>query len=198
MSFPYYDLVVRAHSELINEGKIKQRSNQEEVEQDKGLLTRRAGFYVNDSRDSTIGLLRKTEGNNSQGFSVDLLIRLDGVFWDVATDKDGMAQPLDGGPSGPDIELAQKWVQPTAELAQITTGDDDSWNNKDFEDSKAVEFGTVCNETYNECGAPIDPGMISVHSQRTAYDYYVMGMGWSACLQKHTNEFRAEYGLPPI
>jgi hypothetical protein len=74
----------------------------------------------------------------------------------------------------------------------------DVWDGVAFEDDKAVQFGTVCNETYAECGAPIDPGMISVHSARTAYDYYVALMGWAACLEKHTNEFRAEYGLPPL
>jgi hypothetical protein len=67
-----------------------------------------------------------------------------------------------------------------------------------YDDAKAVEFGTACNEVYTESGAAIDPGMISVHSQRCAYDYYVVGMPWDECLEKHTNEFRAEYGLPPL
>jgi hypothetical protein len=67
-----------------------------------------------------------------------------------------------------------------------------------YDDAKAVEFGTACNEVYTESGAAIDPGMISVHSQRCAYDYYVGGMPWDECLEKHTNEFRAEYGLPPL
>jgi hypothetical protein len=117
MSFPHYDLVERAHSELLAEGKITARTVQEDVEQDKGLLTRRAGYYVNSERDASIGLLEKTEGNNSLGYSVDLLLRVNGTFWDVATDQAGLAQQLNGGPSGPDPTLAPRWRQPAATAA---------------------------------------------------------------------------------
>lgn len=117
MSFPYYDQVERAYRELVAEGKIKHREQQEEVEQDKGLLTRRAGYYAN-IVDHSIGILTKTSGNNSQGYSVDIVIHKDGTFWDIATDSGGMAKPVNGGPAnGPD--LIPRWAQPTAALAGI-------------------------------------------------------------------------------
>ena len=198
MSFPYYDLVEKAHQDLKNEGLIKQRTNQEQVEQDKGLLTRRAGYYVYTQQDKTIGLLQKTEGNNSEGFSVDLLIQKNtGYFWDIATDNAGMAMPLNGGPSGPDTELAMKWAQPTAALAKVGGDSGGEYFTGEFEDAKAVEFGTVCNQTYAEAQLPPDAGMIGVHSMRTQFDFQ-NGMEWSECLLKHTNEFRAEYKLPPL
>jgi hypothetical protein len=198
MSFPHYDLVERAHSELLAEGKIKARTDQEAVEQDKGLLTRRAGYYVNTERDASIGLLEKTEGNNSLGYSVDLLLRVNGTFWDVATDKNGLAQPLNGGPSGPDPTLAPRWRQPTAILAELGQGGDTGGAGQPYDEAKSIAFGNACNEVYTESGAPIDPGMISVHSQRCAYDYYVADMPWDDCLAKHVDEFRAVYGLPPV
>lgn len=67
-----------------------------------------------------------------------------------------------------------------------------------YDEAKSIQFGTACNQTYAECGAPKDAGMISVHSQRCAWDYYVGGMKWDECLLKHTNEFRAVYGMPPL
>ena len=119
MGYPHYDLVQRAHSELVAEGKIKRRTDQEQVEQDKGLLTRRAAYYAFTERDETHGLLEKSYGNNSMGYSVDIIVDTAGTFWDVATDSSGMAQPSNGGPAGPDPELAERWTQPTAALAQI-------------------------------------------------------------------------------
>jgi hypothetical protein len=119
MSYPHYDLVQRAHSELIAEGKIRRRTEQEDVEEDKGLLTRRAGYYSNTERDASIGILEKTSGNNSAGYSVDILIAKDGRFWDIATDAAGLAQPVDGEERY-DPALAAKWAQPTRELAGIT------------------------------------------------------------------------------
>ena len=204
MSFPYFELVERAHAELLHEGKIMRRSDQHEVEEDKGLLTRRAAYYCFSLADTSIGILEKTTGNNSLGYSVDLLIRLDGTFWDVATDVAGMATPVNGGPSGPDPELAKRWRTPTAELAEIeedgdgTTPLPPSGAQIPYDEEKSVAFGLACNATYTESGAAFDPGMISVHSQRCAWDYYVAGMPWNECLLKHTNEFRAVYGLPPV
>ena len=122
MSYPHYDLVQQAHSELVAEGQIRRRTDQEEVEQDKGLLTRRAAYYANAQRDSQHGILTKTYGNNSLGYSVDIIVHRDGTFWDVATDSGGLAQPVNGGPAGPDPELAARWAQPTADLAGL---DDD-------------------------------------------------------------------------
>jgi len=118
MSFPYYSDVERAYADLKAEGKIAPRADAEQVEHDKGLLTQRAGWYVF-QKNPTIGVLEKTTGNNYQGYSVDILIRLDGIFWDVATDNGVEALPVNGGPSGPDPELIPRWRQPTAELAQV-------------------------------------------------------------------------------
>jgi len=122
MSYPYYDCVTRAHAELTAEGKIKPRTNQDEVEQDKGLLTRRAAWYVYSERDPSHGLLAKTSGNNSQGYSVDwILENRGGDGWDVVTDNGSEALPLNGDAHGPDPARIPDWRQPTAELAQIGT-----------------------------------------------------------------------------
>jgi len=118
MAYPYFDLVQRAHSELIAEGLIRRRTDQAQVEEDKGLLTRRAGYYSNTEGDPGIGILSKPTGNNSEGYSVDILIHKDGHFWDIATDSGGMAQPVDGEERY-DPALAARWAQPTAELAAL-------------------------------------------------------------------------------
>jgi hypothetical protein len=120
MSYPYFDCVQRAHGELLAEGKIKARATQEEVEQDKGLLTRRAMYYAN-QRDPSHGLLEKTEGNNSLGLSVDWALRqTDGVGWDITTDDGTNALPVNGDAHDADPAYIPRWVQPTAELAQIS------------------------------------------------------------------------------
>lgn len=67
-----------------------------------------------------------------------------------------------------------------------------------YDENKSIQFGLGCNEVYKESGAAVDPGMISVHSQRAAYDYYVGGLSWDESYRKHINEFRAVYGLPPV
>jgi hypothetical protein len=200
--FPHYDQVLRAYDELLASGQIQRRTDQEQVEQDKGLLTRRAGYYSNQLTPA-IGILAKTSGNNSLGYSVDLLIHKAGTFWDVATDVEGLASPVNGGPLGPDPELsANGWRQPTAELAGINSeeagGADLRSQAPPWDESHAVEFGTACNQVYTESGASPDGGMIAVYAMRCAYDYYVAGMAWADCLKKHTNAFRAEYGLPPL
>lgn len=66
-----------------------------------------------------------------------------------------------------------------------------------YNETYSIEFGHGCNEVYAECGAAIDAGMISVHSQRAAWDYYCGGLSWEDSYYKHINEFRAVYGLPP-
>jgi hypothetical protein len=67
-----------------------------------------------------------------------------------------------------------------------------------YDEAKSVEFGLACNDVYTESGAAFDAGMVSVHSQRAAYDHYVGGMPWADAMKKHINNFRAEYGLPPV
>jgi hypothetical protein len=123
MSFPYFELVQRAYDDLRREGLIAPRTDQDAIEQDKGLLTRRAGYYIHSSKDVTIGLLEKTSGNNSLGYSVDWLVRsTDGEGWDVATDDGTQALPVNGSPHGPNPENIPRWRLPTAELAQMPDG----------------------------------------------------------------------------
>jgi hypothetical protein len=119
MGYPHFDLVQRAHSELIAEGQIRRRTDQTQVEADKGLLTRRAGYYSHTERDKGIGLLEKSVGNQSEGYSVDILLHTDGRFWDVATDQGGLAMPADGEERS-DPALADRWAPPTKELAGLT------------------------------------------------------------------------------
>lgn len=123
MSYPHYDLVQKAHADLKSEGLIGPRSSQDQVEQDKGLLTRRAAWYVNQQRDPTHGLLEKTEGNNSLGYSVDWILRkTDGVGWDIATDDGVNALPLNGDAHAADPAYIPRWRPPTADLAQMPEG----------------------------------------------------------------------------
>ena len=67
-----------------------------------------------------------------------------------------------------------------------------------YNEAYAVEFGKACNDVYRESGKPFDPGMVSVHSSRAAWDYYVGGLPWPDSFKKHINEFRVEYGLAPL
>ena len=207
MGFPYYADVERSHNELLASGQIKRRDNQEATEHDKGLLTRRAGFYAN-QRDPTIGILEKTSGNNALGYSVDLLITTAGIFWDVATDTSGLAMPVNGEQRGPDPELALKWRQPTAALAGLTDvpvpiPPSPSGDVIPYDEARSVRFGKTCNQVYADpnrvpAGAPPDPGMIAVHAERDAYDYYTLRLPDPECFVKHVNEFRAVYHLPPL
>lgn len=67
-----------------------------------------------------------------------------------------------------------------------------------YDEAKSIEFGTECNKIYEEANIAKDPGMVSVHSQRCAWDYYVLKMAWEPCFKKHVNEFRDVYGLPHV
>jgi hypothetical protein len=123
MAYAYFDLVQRAFDDLKREGLIAPRTNQDAIEQDKGLLTRRAAYYIHSQHDASIGLLEKTSGNNSLGYSVDWHVRQsDGEGWDVATDDGTQALPVNGSPHGPNAENIPRWRQPTAELAQMPDG----------------------------------------------------------------------------
>ncbi len=120
MGFPRYDLVERAYQELKAEGYIKELpvGQQEEVENQKGILTRRAAYYSY-LADNKYGILEKTSGNNSEGYSVDIIIDKEtGDIYDVATDNGRIAIPVNGGPENhPD--LIPRWRTPTAKLAGI-------------------------------------------------------------------------------
>jgi len=121
MSYPHYDIVVRAHSELLAEGLIQPRTDQAAVENDKGLICRRAAYYVNTERDPSHGLMEKTEGNNSMGYSVDWILRqTDGVGWDVTSDDGVNAFPVNGSEHPPEASYIPRWRQPTADLAQLS------------------------------------------------------------------------------
>ena len=68
-----------------------------------------------------------------------------------------------------------------------------------YNESYAVQFGNGCNDVYRQTPqSTVDPGMVSVHSQRAAWDYYSGAMSWDDSYKKHINEFRAVYGLPPV
>lgn len=60
----------------------------------------------------------------------------------------------------------------------------------------AIEFGLGCNAIALAAKVPIDPGMIAVHAQRAAYDYYVKGLSWPQSRDLHLADFRAEYVTP--
>jgi len=120
MSYPHFDLVQRAHSDLLAEHLIGPRSDQAAVENDKGLICRRAAYYVHTERDPSHGLMEKTEGNNSLGYSVDWILRqTDGVGWDVTSDDGVNAFPVNGSEHPPDASYIPRWRQPTADLAQL-------------------------------------------------------------------------------
>ncbi len=67
-----------------------------------------------------------------------------------------------------------------------------------YDEAKAVQFGLACNDVYKESGAAVDPGMIAVHAMRCQWDYCCGHLTWDESFHKHINEFRAEYGLPPV
>jgi len=67
-----------------------------------------------------------------------------------------------------------------------------------YDEAKSIEFGEACNRVYIDNNIPQDPGMISVHSSRAAWDYYVGKLPWEESFKKHINELRAVYNLPPV
>lgn len=72
-----------------------------------------------------------------------------------------------------------------------------------YDDAKSVEFGIGINAANDEYFALhdirlSDGGMISVMSQRAAWDYYVGGLDWESSKTKHLNEYRDEYKLPHV
>jgi hypothetical protein len=118
--------------------------------------------------------------------------------------------PVDGEERGPDPDMALRWRQPTPELAGIWSGVVPPGTTPPvtgevipYDEARSVRFGTECNKVYTDParvpeGAPPDPGMIGVHAERDAYDYYTLRLPDPECFEKHVNEFRAVYSLPPI
>lgn len=112
-----FELVQKAYSELLASGDIKPVTDERKIEEQKAFLTRRAAYYLNQA-DSSFGLLSKTSGNNVMGLSVDIVIKRDGTFYDIATDDGSQAKPVDAGAQN-DPSLVSRWVQPTRELAGL-------------------------------------------------------------------------------
>lgn len=88
------------------------------------------------------------------------------------------------------------WIDPT-DLAPV--------DDRPYDEAKAVAFGLGCNDAMTAWELahpgkmfPRDPGMIAVHAQRAAFDYYTGLLPWDASLATHLNDYRAEYGLPPL
>lgn len=132
MSYPYSSDVDRAYNDLRAEGKIFPRpEGSPQIEQDKGLLTQRACYYTSQV-NPLMGVMEKSEGNHyvaadGQKFSVDwALRRIDGVGWDIVTDRDagnGMreAAPVNGEEHPPNPDNIPRWRQATAQNAQVSS-----------------------------------------------------------------------------
>lgn len=127
--------------------------------------------------------------------------------WDMLTGAGSGSPTLVTNPSSMDI--TGQVFEHVEGRDVITLGEDGEEEGEDgggggsrdlipYDEAKSVEFGEGCNSVYRESGATVDAGMISVHSQRCAWDYYVGGLSWDESYRKHINEFRAEYGLPPV
>jgi hypothetical protein len=74
-----------------------------------------------------------------------------------------------------------------------------------YNEALSVDFGTGINDANTEykqlhggANIPYDPGMISVMSQRAAWDYYVGGLTWAQSRIQHLNEYRDQYQLPHV
>lgn len=153
------------------------------------------------------GLLMKPTGAHCQqpitgtSMSHDILMLASGEIFDCLIDAEGKAIPT-WGPKRP-VDPA-RFLIPVPPGVGTTPGEPPPVTPPPatavipYNEAYAVQFGEGCNDVYLESGATFDPGMISVHSQRAAYDYYVGGMRWDASYKKHLNAFRHEYGLPPL
>lgn len=125
------------------------------------------------------------------------------IVWDMLSGAGTGSPTLTENPSGEDI-TGQIFV-PVAPanllgLSQVPPGPTQPpvSTQRPYNEDYAIQFGLGCNEVYRQSGAPIDPGMVSVHSSRAAWDYYVKGLSWDDSYHKHINEFRREYGLGPV
>lgn len=114
-----FDLVQRAYDELVNSHDIYPTNLQDQIENQKAYLTRRAAYYLN-LVDNNIGLLSKTTGNNVMGLSTDIVIKHNGDYYDIATDSAGLVRPVNSDIVS-DPSLASRWIQPTKEMAGLTS-----------------------------------------------------------------------------
>jgi hypothetical protein len=73
-----------------------------------------------------------------------------------------------------------------------------------YDDGLSRDFGVGINQAnvdyrkIHGIDIPYDPGMISVMSQRAAWDYYDGGLDWETSKYKHLNEYRDQYALPHV
>jgi hypothetical protein len=148
------------------------------------------------------GLLSKPQGSNCRQpttgklIARDILTHVDDfIHYDCLVDAEGLAKPIwqDKG-----SYVATRFVSPVNSDIVIPPVPEPGPIVIPYNEPFSIEFGLACNEVYEQTTSPIDPGMISVQSQRAAYDYYVGGLPWSVSKQKHINELRAVYGLPPV
>jgi hypothetical protein len=123
----HYDIVKATFDEMVAKGliyDIRPSSEQErKMNEMKAFFTRRAAYRLY-QKDPSFGLLRKTDGLNVMGLSVDVVIKTNGQCFDIATNNvkdNGYAEVL---PVNPDAfecgDLIYRYVTPTAELAGLT------------------------------------------------------------------------------
>lgn len=116
----YREQVALAYAQLVAEGYPLHSTPNEE--QEKARLTRRAAYLIYQA-DRNIGLLSKTSGNNIMGLSVDIIIDgTNGEFADIASSRslgDGQVEIIPVWVPNRDTGLIARWVQPTADLADI-------------------------------------------------------------------------------
>lgn len=146
-----------------------------------------------------LGLLDKPSGNNCSGYSVDIVCYPDGLIADVLGDAGNTNVPMWNFAAPVEPSRWRPPIDPGNQIPSPPPENPPSGGNViPYDEQKSIQFGLACNDVYNQSGVPMDPGMISVHSQRAAWDYYVGGLSWPDSFKKHINEFRAVYGLPPI
>lgn len=122
----YFDEVEHAYDELVASGDVHDvppgNVQEQEINEQKAYVTRRAAYYIN-LRDVAYGLLSKTSETNVQGLSTDIVIKRDGIYYDIATDVDlaggYKAVEVRNGSGILDTSLIDRWVQPTKEMAGL-------------------------------------------------------------------------------
>jgi len=68
-----------------------------------------------------------------------------------------------------------------------------------YNEDYSIQFGNGCNDAYAEAKqSGYDSGMVAVHASRAAWDYYSGKLTWDESYKLHLNDFRREYGLPPL
>ena len=126
--FPDYSATMdRSIASFVPPLRVADDGNPQSDDDMKGLATRRAVYWMHE-RDQDIGLLEKTTGSNSKGFSADVAIHRSGAWVDMATTVargDGTREVrrvwITNPPSSDPAWLA-RWREPTAALAGLDGG----------------------------------------------------------------------------